>query len=293
MNPPPDSLHTAPAMPPLLPDSTATVLPTDSIAPLPADTLPAGEHLSAILLTPPPPPDDHTTPQYTPLADGTSWVILGLVLVFTTVCLRFRNNSRYMHALWRDLTEVRRRQNLFDETVRETSFLLLLNLLWCASAGVLLHAAVVWTWNHHLNPFDSAPPLPQHQAAATALCIACAVAYTLFMATFYTVAGNVFADRHSTRMWVKGYAAAQGLAAFAFFPLALLCEVYPADNEPFLLIAAAVLAIAKIAFLWKGLRIFFNQFSSWVLFLYYLCSVEIVPLVLTYLAATALCALFL
>ncbi|MDE5870106.1 MAG: DUF4271 domain-containing protein, partial [Muribaculaceae bacterium] len=58
-------------------------------------------------------------------------------------------------------------------------------------------------------------------------------------------------------------------------------------------IAAGVFILGKIMFIYKGFRIFFNQISSWMLFLYYLCSVEIVPLILTYFATLQLCSILL
>ena len=73
------------------------------------------------------------------------------------------------------------------------------------------------------------------------------------------------------------------------FPLSLVALNYPKWDVPVLLIAAGVFVIGKIVFLYKGFRIFFTQISSWLLFLYYLCSLEIVPLILTYLGAVTLC----
>ncbi|MDE6804770.1 MAG: DUF4271 domain-containing protein, partial [Muribaculaceae bacterium] len=115
--------------------------------------------------------------------------------------------------------------------------------------------------------------------------------YTLFMMGVLWLTGIIFTDRNRAALWVKGYAAAQGLLSFIFFPLALLCQSYPGEQMTFLYVAGGALVLAKLIFIWKGLRIFFNQFSSWVLFLYYLCSLEIVPLILTYIAAVLLCVL--
>ncbi|MBD5312217.1 MAG: DUF4271 domain-containing protein [Muribaculaceae bacterium] len=222
---------------------------------------------------------------------GMSFVLLGLFVIFTTVCLRFKNNVRYLQVLWRDLIEIRMRHNVFDDTVRETSFLVLLNLLWCASAGVLLHSLVTLTWNDGLSITDSRPPLPEWTHLPMLICIGVATCYTLFMMGVLWLTGIIFTDRNRAALWVKGYAAAQGLLSFIFFPLALLCQSYPGEQMTFLYVAGGALVLAKLIFIWKGLRIFFNQFSSWVLFLYYLCSLEIVPLILTYIAAVLLCVL--
>ncbi|MDE6338919.1 MAG: DUF4271 domain-containing protein [Muribaculaceae bacterium] len=50
-----------------------------------------------------------------------------------------------------------------------------------------------------------------------------------------------------------------------------------------------IIGIGKIVFIYKGFRIFFQQLRSWLLFLCYLCSLEIVPLILAYLLAYQIC----
>ena len=69
---------------------------------------------------------------------GMSWILTLLTVLFVIVAIRFRSNSKYLSALFRDAVEVRERRNVFDETVREESFMLILNVLWCLSVGVLL-----------------------------------------------------------------------------------------------------------------------------------------------------------
>ena len=50
----------------------------------------------------------------------------------------------------------------------------------------------------------------------------------------------------------------------------------------------AMLILVKFVFIIKGFRIFFTESSLWVVFLYYLCSLEIVPMVITFGLACAL-----
>lgn len=113
--------------------------------------------------------------------------------------------------------------------------------------------------------------------------------YVIFMLLAYEITGNVFSDRNMTRLWVKGASALMGLQVFLFFPFALLSLCYPEWNRIILILAGIVFIIGKIQFIYKGFRIFFNQISSWLLFLYYLCSLEIVPLILVYFGTVALC----
>lgn len=217
---------------------------------------------------------------------GMSWIYLGLAVLFCIVGLKFKGSKRYLKALVTDLTDTRVRHNAFDETVKETSLLVLLNVLWVACAGILLWVCVLLTV--HQTWADSTRIMPQ-PARGIALCMVTAALYLALMMLAYWVVGSVFSDRKLTRLWLKGAAASTGLQTFLLFPLALVALNYPRWDFPALMIAAGVFIIGKIVFLYKGFRIFFTQISSWLLFLYYLCSLEIVPLILTYLGAVTVC----
>ncbi len=225
-----------------------------------------------------------------PESIGLSVVWIVLVALFCAVSLKFKNNTRYLKAVMSDLTDVRVRQNAFDETVKETSFLVLLNILWVCSVGVLLWQTIRLTAPD--LPWESFS-IPDRPAEGIAICTGMAGCYALLMSIGYWIIGYVFADRQRAGMWVKGAGASQALEVVLLLPLAALSIGYEPWSEILLEIAAVVFILGKITFIYKGFRIFFNQFSSWMLFLYYLCSVEIVPLILTYFATLQLCVYFL
>ncbi len=237
----------------------------------------------AIVLTP---PRGRQLPEIS-MPDSTSWITGLLLLLFCLVCFRFRNNKKYVSGLLRDLFEVRERHNVFDDTVRETSFLVLLNILWSVSAGVLLWGVLIWAMPYDATFSFTMPPSPER---AIKICIGVTLCYTILMSGAYYLVGSVFSDRRHAAMWVKGYAASQALLSVLFFPLALLCLYYPQWRGIILAVALGGFILAKIIFICKGFRIFFAQLSSWVLFLYYLCSLELVPLALTFFSACQLCA---
>lgn len=247
------------------------VNPTDSIQgvedtmQVASDTEVVGEGHYALLLERPQTPvielrKEHDT--------GISWVLGGLILLFLMVAVRYRSNSKFAKALLRETYEVRERGNVFDDTVRETSFLILLNLLWCGSAGVLLAALTGGV-----------------TATNCGICAAVAIAYVLFMLASYSATGNIFTDARYAGMWVRAYLSGQGLSAAGLFPMSLLAICYPAETPVWLVISGVVVGFAKIIFICKGMRIFFGQSGSWLLFLYYLCSLEIIPLILAYVSA--------
>ncbi len=271
------------------PTAVRQILPKDTLA---KDTLAVDTvhktHVYGITLTPPKYPKVEVNAADT---TGMSWVIGGLLLLFCIIGIRFHNNRRYVATLFQNLVDVRTRMNVFDETVRETSFLVLLNLLWSCSAGILLYGLLCHTTGFAAQYGFNLHALTTHPSLSIAICMGIGVAYTCFMSLAYVIVGNVFADSVKAKMWLKGYTAGQGLLSTIYFILALLMLSHPEWGEILLWIAAGMLILTKIVFIWKGFRIFFTQISSWVLFLCYLCSLEIVPLILTYLAAIFICSL--
>ena len=262
----------------------ADSLATDSVA---VRTIPGEEKGGIILINPASEYIGKNSPATkTSTSDGMSWIYLVLALLFCVIGIQFKGNSRYIKALTADLTDTRLRHNAFDDTVKETSLLFLLNVLWVACAGVLLWSLVSMTVPTGIAGSIS---IAVTQAQGIGLCAAVAGVYLLVMTIAYWVVGNVFSDRRQTQLWVKGASASYGLETVALFPLALLTLTYPEWNRILLIIAAAVFIFGKIVFLYKGFRIFFTQISSWLLFLYYLCSLEIVPLILAYVAAVVIC----
>ncbi|MDE6866253.1 MAG: DUF4271 domain-containing protein [Muribaculaceae bacterium] len=216
-----------------------------------------------------------------------SWIWLGILALFVVVALKFKNNYRYLKAVGDDLTDIRVRQNAFDETVKETSFLVLLNLLWVVCAGVLLWKTVMVTTPHSLAESFG---IRDNLTLGIGICVGVSAAYVVMMFLAYWLVGRVFTDKMRARMWLKGAGASQGLEVILLFPLALLTLCYEPWTLILLEISACGFILGKIVFIYKGFRIFFNQFSSWMLFLYYLCSIEIVPLVLTYVATLQICS---
>ena len=213
---------------------------------------------------------------------GLSWVLTATLLLIVVACLRYRRNSRFFGVMLHDVLEVRERHNAFDDTLRETSFLWLLNLLWCGAAGVLLYSFI--------NPAGSLAG-GAGMAAPLGVCIGMAGAYTLFLTMAYPAVGALFSDGGKASLWLRGFLATQGLAAVALLPGAMLTLCLPGSTGAMLLAGAIIFILAKLLFIYKGFCIFFTEIASWVLFLYYLCSLEIIPVVLTYSGARYFCSM--
>ncbi|MCH5242194.1 MAG: DUF4271 domain-containing protein [Muribaculaceae bacterium] len=242
----------------------------DSLAPDSVETI--SEPVYGILLTPP-----ETQPK-APIRQqdnlGISFILCGIFLLFLIIALRFHNNIKYAIKVFRNLVETRTRQNIFDDTVRETSLIVLLNILWCICAGVIVFCVF---------QNKNAGEIPFSDRSIGMLCgMAMCIVYSLFMWWAYMGVGWVFSDKTHAEMWVKGFSASQALMTPAFFLTALIGICRPETGLGVGIASAIVFILVKLVFIWKGYRIFFSQFSSWVLFLCYLCSLEIVPLILCY-----------
>lgn len=265
---------------------SAGIIANDSI---PADSVQSGEELRAITLRSEQPA---ASPEAT-VSDvtGMSVVWSVLLLLFFLASLQLRR-GKVVAATLRDLVDVRLRHNAFDDTAHETGFMLLLNILCAASSGVVL-----WMSLHVVTSFagpaDSLglPALESSPALTIAVCCGVTSVYALVMWLAYWLVGRVFTDRDKTRLWVKGYGASQGVMGVWFLFIALPGLCYPQARPLLLTAAGAGLLICKSIFIYKGFRIFFTQISSWILFLYYLCSLEIIPLILALFAAMQLCSL--
>ncbi len=217
-------------------------------------------------------------------SEALSWIYVILFSVFFLTCIRVRGNFKFIGSFFRDLVVVKERENLFDVTVKETSFIFFLLLLSGCSLGVLLSLAVpifggAFTGNADLPTFGLAAD-GRFISALTCMGLVCV--YIGAMWVCYFVVGKVFTDTLHTWLWVRGFTSGTGLGAAVFFPLALAALAYPAHARVIILVAFAMLILVKFLFIIKGFRIFFTESSLWVVFLYYLCSLEIVPLVITF-----------
>lgn len=219
-----------------------------------------------------------------------SWVYLTLFALFFLVCVRLGGNMKFVASLARDLTGVRDRESMFDETVRETSVIFFLLLLSGCSMGVLLLGGVriFGDTAPDVLAVYRLPSIVSGDIPSAFTCMAIACCYIVVMWISYIVVGHVFSDTQHTWAWVRGFTAGTSLGAMMFFPLALLSIAYPEYSPETIIASLLMLILLKILFVVKEFRIFFAESSSWVVFLYYLCSLEVVPLAITFGVAKAL-----
>lgn len=258
----------------ILPDTTlqAGVLieQTDSMVNLQGE-----EHFGLVLQAPVSGRDGLDRPE-TPAS--ASWIASILMLIFVIIGLRFRSNYKFMAAIMTDITDSGKRQSIFGETVKETFYMLALNILWVISFGVLLYIGVDLTITSNLSP-----------TAGMGIAISCVGVYAMVEWIVYWICGNVFSTGRLTKVWLSGLRASQGLASLILLPLALSAMYIPSASVALLWVAGIFYGAIRLMFVWQGFNIFFNRIGGIVPFFYYLCALEIAPLFMVYHAACNLC----
>lgn len=206
-----------------------------------------------------------------------------LLLVFLLVALNFKKGHKYFSHLGNYLFSVRRRQNTFDDhTVSETNLMLALIANTCVMGGIILYLAV-----GYLSPSLLASGLVAKLIWGLSGYV---LLFYLLQLLLYCIMGYTFLpDKAYTKLLVDGFNASQAVLGLLLCPLAFVMLLSPSSLLPLFYVAAIFYILCRIVFVCKGFRIFFNNLASLLYFILYLCSVEIVPVILSFTGAIFLC----
>ncbi len=195
----------------------------------------------------------------------TALLVLVLLVIAFDSTLVFRALKSYRHALW----DVRSRGNLFDhESGVHLPTALLLGAVFAVFGGIVLY-------NWHALPAD-----PSFKGAATSMALL--AGYYLFQLCAYSLVGYTFATPDETRQWLAGFNATRAYAGILLAAPAILM-IFWSDWHGFLLtVSISIYCIAHSVFILKGARIFYRSIGSLFYFILYLCTLEIIPLIILY-----------
>lgn len=211
-----------------------------------------------------------------------SLIMLGVFFVV----ISYRTGYKYVEAFFHNMFSTRRRENVFeDHTVNETQILTALVLNTCIMEGVTLFYAMGYLMPSLLDHLHGAIFMHVGIYAAAAL------VFYLMQLMVYNVVGHVFADSIATKLWTDGFKASQSLLGILLFPIVASFLVWPQHCKLLLIATVFLYFCLRIAFICKGFRIFYTNLPSLVYFILYLCSVEVVPLILMYAGTTSLCTI--
>lgn len=210
----------------------------------------------------------------TPLRDtGT----MGLVIFsFIIIAITFRYGYKYVTDFTHHMFSVRKRQNAFeDHTMNETMMMITMIVNTCVMTGVLFYIGI-----NHMHPEFS---LSEHLFKAIGLFSLYSGGFIIMQLILYYLLGYVFSQsKEDTRLWIDGFKASQSVFGLLTTPIVFITLLYPGSTSLMLIIALILYFGSRLVFISKGFRIFFNNIPSCVYFILYLCSVEIVPVLLIY-----------
>lgn len=202
-----------------------------------------------------------------------SGVLCLLIAVFLLLAYNFLHYSTFLKNFSYDLWAVRRTDDSSAvRTFSETGIQMSVVLLACLCEGIIINAAITSS--------GYATPLPTFPEIAGLSLIA--VAYYLWQLLAYCVVGYVFTDRLSARQWLKGFNASQALLGMALTIPALVVLFNPEQAPLVVTVGVVCYVLARLIFIFKGFRLFYDNFGSLLYFILYLCTLEIVPPVIIF-----------
>lgn len=219
----------------------------------------------------PEPWESGLSPQHKPVsAASDSGLLAMLVTTLLVVILCMRHAGRLFAMLRHDVFDMRDRTRDFDEhTSGESRLMVLFGVQLTVYLGFLLLS---------LAEVNSAAPFSEWRLNNVAWTLTgVAGLYYLLQLVAYRAVGYAFTDGERCRQWLRGFNASQALLGFGLAVPAIVTVFYPVAAPQALLVAAVLYVAARLAFIYKGFRIFYTNPGSLFYFILYLCSLEIIP----------------
>ena len=211
-------------------------------------------------------------PEERPLPAGTrNGFILLAAVVMVLVLFNFRSLRKLVVFNADEMVNVRHgRDNVFDERPASLSFCQILMMgIFVLCSGFLLVGG--------LNIDSELTEITYRTMAIATAITAC---YVVFEAIACLAVGYTFSTAEGCREWMRGFFASTSLIGAAIFLPALIGVFYPTTVASMAVVAIIVFLIGKITFIIKGFRIFYDNLFSLIYFILYLCTLEIIPIIL-------------
>lgn len=208
---------------------------------------------------------------------GILCIVMAMMLL---VVFNIRQYPKFFSSTLHDIWSLRERNHLFDtRTVNETRAFVVCIIQMCVCEALLAVAAV--------NRYSAIPS--SRLLLMSGVLIGIAGGYYLWQLVVYNFLGYVFYDKFSTSLWLRGFNASQTLLGAVLLVPALAVLFYPSATGWLLTASISLYFCVRLAFVYKGFRIFYQNFASLLYFILYLCSVEIIPLILLFNGTFSLC----
>lgn len=177
--------------------------------------------------------------------------------------------GRALKAYRAELWSVRHRPNVFDD--QQTASLpgaVILALIFIIYGGIVLY-------NIH-----GVPSTPTFAGATASMGLL--AAYYIFQRCAYWLVGYTFAGSDGLNRWLGGFSATQSFIGLALVIPAFLLVFSPQWCDFLIVLSLSIYFAGRIVFIIKGFRIFYQKIWSLLYFILYLCTLEILPILIIY-----------
>lgn len=219
-------------------------------------------------------------PEARPVTPASSHAISFLFIIFlAAVIFNLRYTRRMFSTFTSDVFGLRRRKNIFEETTAyETRSIIILAIQFCLSGAILLYLTVA--------PPELGLYLTSSEVNSITLLLAgISMGWYLLHIVGYTVIGQTFASPEATKDWVRVFNLSMAIFTIAsILPIASALYL-PHSRHAMYLLIAVIFAISTLFPIIKGFRIFYTNIFSILYFILYLCTLEIIPVIVVYAAA--------
>lgn len=199
-------------------------------------------------------------------AGADSYIVAAVLALLILLGFNATHLSRLGKQFFSDIWSIRQRDNVFEDHVAtETPVLALMLIFTSVLEGVLVGGYLTET-------------VGCRQLTAFLLSSSAAVVFNIFSVAACGTLGYTFTVPALALQWRRGLFASQSMLGMALILPAVVVTVCPADAIPALWIGAVCYVVARILYIIKGVRIFHKGYNSLIYFILYLCTLEIIPL---------------
>ena len=242
------------------------------------------EHIDQMPVLEVPAAGNARTHNNSPLHDTGSMIMFLLSCLFLITSYRLGNV--YISNLMHNMFSTKGKDDLYaDHTMSDTRIIIALIVNTCLMEGLLLFYGLSW-----YNPQLTLALQSSVFLHVFVLFLSAALFITLQL-FLYRLIGFTFSDDRLTELWVGGFLSSQATLGLLLFPIVVITLVFPTTIKLMLTLSIVLYILARIVFIWKGFRIFFNNLSSSIYFILYLCAVEIVPPLLALAGTVYVCSI--
>lgn len=200
-------------------------------------------------------------------------VLCLLIVVFILLAYNFRHYSTFLKNFMVDLWSVRRTERTFTvRTMSEVGIQGAIVLVACLCEGIIMDVGLSLAGIR----------FPIATFSIIGLLTLTAALYYFWQLGVYSIVGFVFTDKLSARQWIKGFNASQALLGILLVIPALFVLFNPDRASLVVGIGVSCYLLARSIFIFKGFRLFYDNFGSILYFILYLCTLEIVPVVVIF-----------